>query len=322
MKYVTLSHRWRPSKMPRLLRANYDHYKECIETSSLPSVFKDAIIMTRQLGIGYIWIDCLCIIQDDKLDWDIESSRMGQIYSGALCNFGACAAADSLSASVGYEKHDVKDVGLFVKRDTRALHLPAVSIVRRNHRNLYYAYTNQMHPKLALSSLVRRGWVLQERLMSTRSIYFTSHLGWECAEVVACEAFPAGMPAVPVTAPWGNVGTPFKINNLLGYILPDSSNARNINEGTEIERKWLCVAERFQSCRLTFEDDRLPALSGLAQCFHSVLHDEYLAGVWRNDLYRSLLWYRTNPRADLHTQSDSHLRKFCTQLLYTSLTLI
>ncbi|KAF2661783.1 HET-domain-containing protein [Lophiostoma macrostomum CBS 122681] len=290
--------------MPRLLRANYDQYKKRIETSSLPSVFQDAITMTRRLEIGYLWVDCLCIIQDDELDWDTESSRMGQVYSGAFCNFGACAAADSVLASFGDKTHVIGDVGLFVERDSQALYLPAVPVVRKDHRKLYYAYTNLMHPKLALSSLMKRGWILQERLMSTRSIYFANQLGWECGELVTCETFPNGMPAVPVTAPWGNVTTPFKINNLLERSALHSSQSSNADERTEMEKKWLCVAERFQSCRLTFENDRLPALSGLAQCFHRVLHDEYLAGIWKNDLYRSLLWYRSDPQVNLHIPSD------------------
>lgn len=56
-----------------------------LHVESFPKTFKDAVHSCGQLGYEYIWIDSLCIIQDDKNDFDKECSRMHEIYSGAHC---------------------------------------------------------------------------------------------------------------------------------------------------------------------------------------------------------------------------------------------
>src|SRR6202012_6120807 len=83
--YLTLSHRWgSPHSQHRKLitkTTNIEQYRRGIELDSFPFTFRHALEITRALGIRYIWIDSLCILQDDKQDWERESARMGDIYS-------------------------------------------------------------------------------------------------------------------------------------------------------------------------------------------------------------------------------------------------
>jgi hypothetical protein len=57
--------------------------------SELPRTFRDAVEVTRGLGYEYIWIDSLCIVQDDPKDWKEEAPRMALVYGIAVCSIMA-----------------------------------------------------------------------------------------------------------------------------------------------------------------------------------------------------------------------------------------
>jgi hypothetical protein len=147
---------------------------------------------------------------------------------------------------------------------------------------------------------MNRAWVFQERLLSPRSIYIVEKVHWECCELQACEAFPEGSPIPICTSPWGMDGHPFRLmnilnddkySNLLWHIKFD--RGERSTEGTrtrETYRKWLFVAESFSRCRLTYQQDLFPALSGLARSFQAQLGDQYAAGLWHRDITQGLYW--------------------------------
>lgn len=101
--YVTLSHCWGcPATVFKLESKNRESLLQQIPT--LPTTFEDAIIATRKLGVRYIWIDCFCIIQDDRADWKRESTLIADIYRNARCNIAATASPDSNGGLLILEK--------------------------------------------------------------------------------------------------------------------------------------------------------------------------------------------------------------------------
>ena len=94
-RYATLSHCWGPDlqTIPRLLQKNLADCVQEIMLDTLPRTFTDAVVCASSLGIRYLWIDCLCIIQDSKEDWLQQSAMMAEIYSNALVNFAATASS-------------------------------------------------------------------------------------------------------------------------------------------------------------------------------------------------------------------------------------
>jgi hypothetical protein len=78
--YIALSHCWGRSPPFITTRDNLDDMKRGIPIEKLPATFKDAIFVSHAVGIRYLWIDSLCIVQGDREDWERESSRMGEIY--------------------------------------------------------------------------------------------------------------------------------------------------------------------------------------------------------------------------------------------------
>jgi hypothetical protein len=102
-EYVALSYVWgedrmkraRPPgwEMPRTLRVNVRTDKYGVETIMLPGellcTIRDAIEVTRSIGYRYLWVDSLCIIQDDKQEKDFQISMMDEIYNNATLTIAA-----------------------------------------------------------------------------------------------------------------------------------------------------------------------------------------------------------------------------------------
>ncbi|KAK0107958.1 hypothetical protein ONS96_003741 [Cadophora gregata f. sp. sojae] len=99
--YATLSHCWGTSQPLTTTKATLQERCNGISWKSLPQVFQDAISLTRNLGIGYIWIDSLCIIQGDEVDWTRESSNMVAIYSDSCINIAATSSPGSHGSLFG-----------------------------------------------------------------------------------------------------------------------------------------------------------------------------------------------------------------------------
>ena len=91
--YATLSHRWGDQSFPRLLSSTLAAFEQNIPLAILPPTWVDAILVTRTLGLRYLWIDALCILQDSPEDWNKEAALMHRIYSNSFCNIAATGAS-------------------------------------------------------------------------------------------------------------------------------------------------------------------------------------------------------------------------------------
>ncbi len=174
-KYVALSHCWGildESRRFCTYQDNLNEFKQHIDFERLPNTFKDAVRITRNLGIRYLWIDSLCIIQNDEDDWEEESRRMEHVFSSAYCTLAASSAKSS-------------DVGFLQERQPR----PCIKIDTVDKGSFYVCPAiDNFHVDVQEGVLNERGWVLQERALSRRSIHFTSgQVYFECGQGVHCE---------------------------------------------------------------------------------------------------------------------------------------
>ena len=173
-KYITLSHCWGPdqSQLPLLTtKDNLEAHKRGIELSQLPKTFQNAVTVARKIDVQYLWIDSLCIIQDDSEDWKKESQKMAQVFSLAYCTISATSAQNSREGFLPFPR----------KR--------AVRIFDREISGFdIYACITDKSFKQAVDEdglLSKRGWVLQERALSRRTIHFTgSQIFWECGSAI------------------------------------------------------------------------------------------------------------------------------------------
>jgi hypothetical protein len=164
--YATLSYCWGGKNEFRLTLSSLQHFKTGFALSDLPQTIQDAIHVTRHLGIRYLWIDALCIIQDSPEDWRKEVATMSQVYRNSLVTIGALGATNS-------------EEGLFSQRDPLVRH-PCWMLKKAEGTNLYFS---PMQPfGFDDAPLHDRGWVMQERILSPRTLNFGSYIIWECCQ--------------------------------------------------------------------------------------------------------------------------------------------
>ncbi|PQE11538.1 heterokaryon incompatibility protein [Rutstroemia sp. NJR-2017a BVV2] len=146
---------------------------------------QDAVKIARSLGIFYIWIDSLCIIQDSDEDWKAEAAKMGDVYAGAACTI----ASTGSPSSEGGCYHPRKTLSLRpceIGVSSRTDLLPTWIYIRRDDLSDFRRGVDR-------AILNTRGWVLQERLLSRRILHFgAEQLYWECCQRAASELNATG----------------------------------------------------------------------------------------------------------------------------------
>ncbi len=298
--YMTLSHRWPEdaSRYTQLREDNLGFLKIQIETKSLSRTFQDAINCTWSLGVKYLWIDSLCILQDSKADWETESATMADIYSHSYCNISATA-------------DECKEHGLFhPKRPMRSGHArvrarwighppgavqdqPAAQPqASSSHGEEYVLFDREFWAKrVDKQELFSRGWVFQEQQLARRIIHFgPDQLLWECRQQRACETYPSGLPQVEMG--WGEqLKGDFQVATLVkGALaqptLPGFYPSWHLSPWVA----WQKIVEVYSGLNLTKGEDRLVAIAGVAQTYRDLYSGHYVAGHWDEALLPSLIW--------------------------------
>lgn len=288
-RYITLSHCWGPGpawEKLRLLDSTKDQLRNGLPVSVLPKTFRHAFEIIERLNVRYLWIDRLCIVQDSAEDWQAEASTMQSIYRHGLLNIAALGAADD-------------QAGCFFDRDPAAV-APTIINLSPNEGDVpsFYRFDAEREAwrkDFEGEPLLSRAWVLQERVLSTRNLYFgRKQVFWECFETNCCETVPG---------------------NRLGTYQPPRSPESNkhawkslIDPGRtgsgSLVTDWPDAVQTYSQCNLSFSSDKLVALSGLAKRMGESMrvergpgHDNYLAGLWGHTMPQSLLW---RPKAHGH----------------------
>lgn len=303
-RYAALSHCWGNKPSLQTTANSLRKHEQGIEWESLSRTFQDAITLARALGLHYLWIDSLCIIQDSASDWEAESSRTGRIYNGAEITIAASKAPDG-SAGLFTDRAQTPyiwrrgglglDVSPQYQKDTEDPHDPtyiAVShpgqwspypITTGNGRTFWMALEptheilehRRRRPPADIDALgmplFTRAWYLQERLMSTRVIHFGAmELYWECNRGMWCEC----VGDVESNGSYSEM-TARKLFSRLCHHSNESRDDTPPNEHHRTAVIWHKLVEEYTRLRLTRETDRLPALSGIA----NMLGGTYLAGL-------------------------------------------
>ena len=288
-RYITLSYCWGKSRTFITTARSLRLRKSRIVYKYLPKTFKDAIRIARQLGIRHIWVDALCIVQDDRADWENESAKMGAIYSTSFLTVAADSSTDCHGGCF-----NTRSVSQDLASDNTPFELvTSASNGRESRLSLWTPIRGARKfalPDLDESPLSERGWCCQERILSPRILHFTrSQLFWECRECLLAEdnlrpwaLWHAGVPTVSGLA-----------RNLYGTATDAVTRARLLDI-------WYrnVVAQSYSKRKLTHAHDKLIAISGIARAFHRHLRSDYVAGLWaQQDVAWGLAWRRRGPAA-------------------------
>ena len=271
--YTTLSHCWGSHIPLRLLSSNIATMQKEIPFSHLTKTFQDAIYTSRCLGIYYLWIDSLCIIQDSEQDWQEQSATIARVYSGSYCNIAAAHATDGT-------------FGCFTTRNAASITPLKLDLNWGPNPGPNYAIQSRYwRENVSEAPLNMRGWVFQERTLAPRNLLFgAAEVLFECCEGGASEQFPSQLPsqvgAVGLRGIRPHIDGP-RIRKSLGLEADQSLDAFTV---------WNQFVRTFSLGHLTYASDKLVALSAIASEMQAHIQSEYLAGMWRQHLAYQLLW--------------------------------
>lgn len=188
--YATLSYRWgdKPlDKALQLLKSTSAWLEKSNAVDHLPKTLKDAIYIAYRFGVRYMWIDRLRIYQDSPEDWRREAGTMQDVYRNSVFCVSALGANDD-------------EGGCFFSRDPSLVAPSAVDIYDNGETFRVELEDTAWHAAFRHEPLIQRAWVLHERLMAPRTIYFgRKQVFWECAESHACETHLRGFEGSPPT---------------------------------------------------------------------------------------------------------------------------
>lgn len=255
-RYICLSHCWGHGKPLETTTSSLPDRIKAIVFADLSETFKDCIRLTRFLGIKYLWIDSLCIVQDSKLDWEEESSKMGDYYSSSWLTILAGASTPKQGALFTYR----------VPEESLQLQLKWRGNVSSISMKIEADQAQTCTVDLGASALDSRGWTLQEQILPARFLEFgptqvsyrnKEYIRYECGRVLDIQH---------TQIPRRDI-----------FLKPGS---------------WFRLVECYTKRSLTVSEDKLPALSGLAHEYQRTSGDRYLAGIWSRELWKGLFWRR------------------------------
>ncbi|RYP14630.1 hypothetical protein DL765_006245 [Monosporascus sp. GIB2] len=285
-EYAALSHCWGSSQPITLTSDNHQELHRGVKTSDLPQTFRDAVWMTHALGIRWLWIDSLCIRQDDLEDWRRESAKMHTVYRNSIVSLAATRAADSSEGFLG--PREQPRFALVPYRTTsesgEGLITSEVQAYASPLRHEAFPTTETEFDKEPLSA---RGWALQERFLSVRMLHFTrTQIYLECEREIFSEDNRRDMYNAV------KAGEPAMYSHFLDSYL--------------FKHRWQRLCSLYSNRSLTVPSDKLPAMAGMAAHFawsseqEKVGHEMemspmkprcYLAGIWlREDSVDQLCW--------------------------------
>jgi hypothetical protein len=289
--YVTLSHCWGKSLHTKLTTANLEQWSQGIDVSALPRSFRDAIIVTQRLHIRYLWIDALCILQDSVQDWQVESSKMGNIYLNSFLTIAAANSADCHSGFLSQQPPTPPPCKLNF-----------VSPTGESGEAFVTFYDEPEEP------LDSRGWCVQEILLGSRVLTYGTHeIFFECRQPSRISDTGAciGLPSRSIRS--GSKFILSETNKTEGVKLgnPNSQKVRDIDGLRTLDEikavlfvEWYAMIgfnwERsdYSARRLTVPSDKLPAVSGLAHQVQEAVRSSYHAGLWADSIAYGLQWQR------------------------------
>jgi hypothetical protein len=279
-RYVALSYCWGdPPHTFATTRAILDDPSK-IHWGDMPTTIRDAVAVTRSLGIRYLWVDAVCIAQDDEADKTREIKTMGQVYKNATITI---AAASSPSVKSGFLEDKA------ISKFPVPLSLPG-----GGYGTLWIRTESQSSGPLGdLEPLDKRGWAFQESLLSPRILYYASKdLIWKCQErplrppVATHNLYTMTDPAIQLPL--------VHINNASQNII-------------SVRRFWFSIQRDYSVRNLKLSEDHFRALGGIAEELQRVSKDTYMAGMWKSLIIESLAWFRDKNVKKEDGQHHPHL---------------
>jgi len=267
--YAALSYCWGGPQRFTLKSMNLNSMVRGIALTILPRTILDAITVTRKLGMRFLWVDSLCIIQDSAEDKIHEISEMGDIYKNANITIVAANASTF-------------EYGFLLERPTPELCPIPIQLGPNVSGTAYldkYGFDHQIDE--FDEPLFRRGWAFQEFFLSPKILLYDSiKVTFTCPnhsfKGVHSNLAEYDYPAKPA----------------LSKVLYSFSEEAVVIRDHFLSHDWTQLISKYSSREFSNFEDRLPAIAGIAKIVSRKWNEDYVAGIWRRFLVHQLAWYK------------------------------
>jgi hypothetical protein len=280
---------------------NYGARKRRLDFDNLPQTFQDAIHITQALGYRYMWADSVCIVQegDHGHDWENEAGNMADYYQRSVVTIAATGASQGVEGYLLPRHADSSGkLARLSYRDTKGVRKGFFYVHKRQGRvNL------EVESTVRESSLMRKGWVFQEWVLSRGIIHYTpTQRFFECqTDYPSNEHQETIEPTVASTARKRKMA----LKTSLHYTTAG------------VYDLWCSLVQVYSELDLTFWTDRIAAIAGVAQESQDMMRSklsvdtqdstkgklEYIAGLWLQEIHHGLLWQAEVPDAAVALQN-------------------
>lgn len=318
--YIALSYCWGGDQPIKLTRALIGKWRIGIPSEKLPKTIQDALVVCEQLGFRFLWVDAFCIMQDDPSDKAVEIAQMPAVYGNSSLTIAASRASSVEEGFLGNRTAtDFLDQVFELPYQCQDGQIGSITLTR-----------TRIQPE----PLDSRGWILQERLLSPRTLEFGSRqLRWICQK--SDQDISDGWRKKAEV----NQSRKDNIDNLDGlraqfrslqdmkykldgreiedwYQVAQDYTRQRRTESTDIRLSHPRIAEQFISAMdnwykivnaytrrsLSVPTDRILAISAVAERYGRAFGDQYCAGIWRGTLPLTLLWKAMGNNMQLRPQ--------------------
>ncbi|RSL39758.1 hypothetical protein CEP54_016264, partial [Fusarium duplospermum] len=256
-RYITLSHRWNSgTDKISTTRQNYAERLTGGNFERLPRLIENLFDLAEMLGVPLVWIDSICIIQDNVEDWRKEASKMAQYYQSSLVTVTGFETTTEMGLFTAPER-DIPKLARLPYRDRDGIAKGSFYIARAEDHEANAQYTQQV----GQSELLTRGWIFQEWLLSRRIVSFTSSgCFYQCQKLKPRN--PTGGEVYVFKGERGSANLVFKSKLRLDHL----------NIPKLVFDQWRLTVHLYSGLALTKAgEDRLIALSGAAKEFSKAL---------------------------------------------------
>ncbi|KAF4122553.1 Heterokaryon incompatibility protein (HET) [Geosmithia morbida] len=309
--YIALSHCWGETQHLTSTRESLDQRKKGIPMSSMSRTFQDAVVISRKLGIRHLWIDSLCIIQDDSHDWEVEAANMASIYNGAYLVVAASAMPDGSGGCLFDRPPETIIDGTSASGEAFRIYgrrpidhdVFEGDTAHNDYRHLAPINTDSRFRKVKLDfPLMTRAWCLQERMLATRILHYTkAEVVFQCSLASNCEcgALEDYDRDSRLSARRSLLKRPNRAAATTRGLTAATGTGGGDGHGVDDFDTWHDIVMDFSEKQITKRTDCLPAMAGLAVKWHDPASmGRYLAGIWEKDLLRSLMWRANSADSD------------------------
>lgn len=287
--YACLSYCWGDpdTQIGQTCHENLPRHLQGIPFHDLPSTVVDAVHLCFKLGLRFLWVDRLCIVQDDMSDWSLEASRMCDVYSRSALTISVPLCNDSSQSFLaerckGFREQNRYSTITYTERSSE-LEGSLWIHPRGSSETDGPWFLETQHTAMVIGSdhvrsrWLERGWTFQEWMLSPRVLHVDTMTLWDCFEGYANELNRRQLRKV-------------------FYSRNPTSSGQSLS--------WGQVVNEYSQREVLYEKDRLPALAGLAARFARARGHTYLAGLWLEEMPHSLLWQRCPTQREVCPHAD------------------